>query len=106
MTNHWISRIQQHFWPEGFRRNVWMIIDAARDRRIFPLLREFHLEYYCLYSGPLLSVLETVAPYLLHLDCDDKDTHYFLRHAWGNSWGVFLKCAAHVDTMRAHLRSC
>ena len=81
-----------------------MIVDGARDRRIFSLLRELHLEYYCLYSGPLLPMMETAAPYLLHLDCDDKDTRCFLRHAWGNSWGVFLRCDKSLDQLRQHLR--
>src|SRR5262245_19410132 len=104
MASPWISRVEQHLWPEGFRRNVWMIVDAARDPRILPMLREFHLEYYCLYSGPLPTAVEMAAPYLLQFDYDDKDTHRFLRHAWGNSSGVFLKCGAHVNTLRTHLR--
>jgi hypothetical protein len=90
MTSEWLSRIERRFWPEGFRRDIWMIVDAARDRRIFPMLQEFHLEHYCLYSGTLPPALEVAAPYLLQLDYDDPDTHSFLGHAWGKSWGVFL----------------
>lgn len=81
-----------------------MIVDAARDPRIFWLLREYHLERYCLYSGPLPAELEAAAPYLIQLECEDEDTRHFLRKAWSNSWGVFIKCAAHANALRRHLR--
>jgi hypothetical protein len=104
MTSEWLSRIERRFWPQGFRRDIWMIVDAARDRRIFPMLQEFHLEHYCLYSGTLPPALEVAAPYLLQLDYDDPDTLSFLGHAWGKSWGVFLKCDTHANALRRHLR--
>jgi hypothetical protein len=104
MANQWISRIEEYLWPEGFRRNVWMIVDAARDRQVLPIMRELHLEYCCLYSGPIPPALESVAPYLVQLDYDDKEAHRFLEYAWGGSRGVFLKCGAHRNTLRAHLR--
>ena len=104
MTSQWLSQIEDHFWRQGFKRDIWMIVDAARDQRIFPMLQEFHLEYYCLYSGPLPLTLQMAAPYLLQLDHNDQDTRHFLRHAWGKSWGVFLKCAVHANALRRHLR--
>jgi hypothetical protein len=104
ITNQWIRRIEQRFWPEGFRRNIWMIVDAARDRRILPILRELHLEYYCLYAGSLTPSLASAAPYLLQLEYDDKDAHRFLTQAWGKNWGVFLKCGIFGNTLTSHLR--
>lgn len=81
-----------------------MIVDGARDPRIFWILREFHLEHYCLYSGPLPTALKSAAPYLVQLDYDDKDTRRFLQIAWGKSWGVFLKSGAHANKLKRHLR--
>ena len=104
MTSQWLSRIELCFWPQGFKRDIWMIADAARDPRIFAMLREFHLEYYCLYSGSLPPALEMAAPYLVQFDCGDPGTRQFLRSAWGNNWGVFLKCASHARSLRRHLR--
>ena len=104
MTSQSLGRIEQCFWPQDFRRDVWMIADAARHPRIFAMLQELHLEYYCLYSGPLPPALEMAAPYLVHFDYDDPGTHHFLQNAWGNSWGVFLKCASHARSLRRHLR--
>jgi hypothetical protein len=89
MTNHWLQHIESYLWPGGFSRNVWMIVDAARDPRIFRMLRQFHLEHYCLYAGPLSPALEAAAPYLIQLDHDDEETRLFLTHAWGNSWECF-----------------
>ncbi|HEY7393092.1 MAG TPA: DUF4123 domain-containing protein [Bryobacteraceae bacterium] len=104
MTSQWLKQIESYLWPGGFSRDVWMIVDGARDRRIFWMLRELHLEHYCLYAGPLSPALEAAAPYLVQLDHNDEETHRFLRNAWGNSWGVFLECDAHRNTLRQHLR--
>jgi len=104
MTSEWLSRIEKTFWSQGFRRDIWMIVDAARDPRIFPMLQEFHLEYYCLYSGKLPPAMAAAAPYLVQLACDDRDTRRFLERAWGKSYGVFLKCGTHPNTLRRHLR--
>jgi hypothetical protein len=99
-----MNRVEECFWPGGFSRDIWMVVDAARHRRIFPMLRDYHLEYFCLYSGRLAPALEAAAPYLVQLDYDDPEAHRFLGDAWGGSWGIFLKCAAHANTLRRHLR--
>jgi hypothetical protein len=49
--------------------------------------------------------LESVAPYLVPLDYDDKKTRKFLSQAWGNNWGVFIRCDTSQDRLRRHLRS-
>jgi Domain of unknown function (DUF4123) len=104
MSLQYVNAIEHTLWPEGLRHDVWMIVDAARDRRIFPMLLECHLEYSCLYSGPLHPVMETVAPYLVQLDYDYKDTRRFICESWGNSWGVFFKADAGMHRIRKHLR--
>lgn len=104
MTTQWLSRIEEYLWPHGERRDVWLIADAARDREIFRMLLECHLNYSCLYSGPLPSALEIAAPYLVQLDYDYRDTRRFIREAWGNNWGVFLRCDASLERLRRHLR--
>lgn len=81
-----------------------MILDAARDSRIFPMLLECHLEYSCLYSGTLPPLLSMAAPYLVRLEYDYRDTRRFILHAWGNSWGVFLHCDESSKSLRRHLR--
>lgn len=104
MNDDRLTRLEKCFWPQGFRRNIWMIVDGARDPRVFPMLLDCHLQYSCLYSGTLPSALEIAAPYLVHLDYGYSDTRLLLKHAWGNNWGIFLKCDGGIDRLRRHLR--
>jgi hypothetical protein len=104
MKTEWPNRIEDYLWPGGESRDVWMIVDAARDRAVFRLLLECHLEYSCLYSGPLSPAMEIAAPYLVQLDYDYRDTHRFIRQGWGNSWGIFLRSDTSSKRLRRHLR--
>jgi hypothetical protein len=106
MDQNLLRKLEERFWPKGFTRDVWMIVDSARDRRIFGLLLEcFYSRHTCLFVGKLAPELEMAAPYLLQLECDDAKTRRFLSCAWGNSWGVFLKCDTRQDALRRSLRS-
>ena len=104
MTDQFVARIEEILWPEGPRQNIWMILDGARTIEIFRMLLSCHLEYACLYSGPLSPEMELAAPYLVQLDHGYKDTHQFIRQAWGNSWGVFLRSDTSLKKLRRHLR--
>jgi hypothetical protein len=81
-----------------------MIVGGARTIEIFRLLLACHLEYACLYSGPLTPDLELAAPYLVQRDHGYRDTHRLIRQAWGNSWGVFLRSGTSLKKLRRHLR--
>lgn len=106
IADEWFSRIEGHLWPKGFSLDAWMIVDAARDRRIYGLLLEcFYSQHTCLFSGNIAPELQVVAPYLVQLNYDDPKTRRFIRRAWGNSWGVFLKCDARMETLGRHLRT-
>jgi Domain of unknown function (DUF4123) len=97
--------IEAVLWPNGLTRNVWMIVDCARDpKRIFRFLLDCHLEYSCLYSGALAPALEMAAPYLLQLDYDSQESRRLIELSWGNSWGVFLKSDTSLKKLRRHLR--
>jgi hypothetical protein len=92
-------------WPTGPRRDIWMLADAARERRVYGLLLEcFYSTHICLYSDKLTPELKTVAPYLVPLDQESSKTQKFIHCAWGNSWGVLLKCDKGPDTLKRHLR--
>jgi Domain of unknown function (DUF4123) len=105
MNQSLLARIEEQFWPKGERRDIWMILDAARDRRIFRMLLESHFDYSCLYSGTLPPALEIVAPYLVQLEFEDRYTRRLIEQAWANSWGVFLRSNTRMDKLRRHLRS-
>jgi hypothetical protein len=99
-----IAAIEQHLWPRGGNRDVWMIVDGARDRKIYWEITNSHLECSCLYSGDIPFELEAVAPHLVQLEFEDKSTRELIRRAWGNSWGIFLTCDASMVRLRRHLR--
>ena len=105
MTSQWLRQVEQCLWPQGERRDIWMIADAARDRQVFRLLLECHLNYSCLYSGTLPPALEIAAPYLIQLDYEYPDTRRLIQHAWGNNWGVFLRSDTSLEKLRRHLRT-
>jgi hypothetical protein len=104
MATQSLSTIEEILWPNGEKRDLWMIVDAARDRTIFRMLLECGLEYSCLYAGALPPALEIAAPYLVQLEYQDRSTRRFLERAGGNSWGIFLKCDLRLDKLRRHLR--
>ena len=105
MTDHRLARLEECLWPRGSIVQVWMILDAARDPAILPLLRSSSLQNTCLYSGAVPRALGVVAPYLVQLDRDNPVTHRLLSRAWGNSWGVFLESDAKLAELRRHLRT-
>jgi hypothetical protein len=104
MTDQFLTRIEEILWPDGPRQNVWMIVDGARTIDVFRMLIECHLEYTCLYSGPLSPDLEIAAPYLVQLDHGYRDTRRFIRRAWGESMGVFFQSDTSLKNLRRHLK--
>lgn len=100
-----LDAIEKHLWPKGPSRDVWMIVDCARDqKRIFRFLLACHLEQSCLYSGYIAPALEMVAPYLLQLEHENQETRRLIELSWGNSWGVFLRSPTSMRNLRKHLR--
>ncbi len=105
MTESKITAIKRVFWPKASGRDVWMIVDGARDRKIYGFLLDSYLNYSCLYHGEIAPELELAAPYLVQLEHDDSYSIKLIERAWGASWGVFLKCDSSMETLRRHLRT-
>jgi hypothetical protein len=93
-------------WPDGLpsRVGVWAILDAARDQRIFSAVDRTYQDKCCLYAGDLPWQLQMAAPYLVHLEPEDRFTNYLIDNGWGNSWGVFLRTETSLKNLRNHLR--
>jgi len=104
MTERFRTSLEKLLWPDGFDRDAWMIVDGARDPRIYSSLLGSYLEYTCLYAGDLPHTLEAAAPYLVQLEFEDRYTRKLIADAWGNSWGVFMRCSETKDRLRRHLR--
>jgi hypothetical protein len=76
---------------------MWMIVDGAGDEHAYFTLINSCLQYSCLYAGDLPHRLERAAPYLVQLELDNRYTRRLLDQAWGNSWGVFLRCSEPME---------
>jgi hypothetical protein len=100
-----VGAIETQLWPYGSNRDVYMVLDGARDRRIYSDLMNSHLIYSCLYSGDIAYEIEVAAPHLVQLEYEDKSTRSLIQRAWGNSWGIFLKSDARMERLRRHLRT-
>jgi hypothetical protein len=101
-----LARLEQCIWPKGFSRDAWMLVDAASDERIYGLLLEcFYSQHACLFAGNLPPALRINAPYLIQLEYDDKKMRRFVRHAWNQNWGVFVRCNAQFDMLKRHLQT-
>lgn len=108
MPHSYREAVRRHLWlQEGSqeaRRDVWAILDGARDNRIYSYLLDSYLDSKCLYSGQLPRELEIAAPYLVNLEHDDSLTSRLIDDGWGRSWGVYLKSGSPLARLRKHLR--
>ncbi len=102
-----VDRLAASLWSrDAIHRapSVFMLLDAARDERVLPLLRRSRLDYRCLFLGELAPELARVAPYLVHLGRRSLATREILRLGWGQSWGVFLHSDRILQDLRRHFR--
>jgi len=104
MANPFISHMEALLWPKGFTRDMWMIVDGGRDQRVYSSLVSSYMNYSCLYAGDLAPALERAAPYLVQLEFESGESRRLIERAWGQSWGVFLRCDERMERVRRHLR--
>lgn len=85
---------------------LYAILDAARDKRIYPGLRRLAAteEIVGLYQGPTARQLAAVAPYLVCLGTGNRVFDWIWEFGWGESWGIFLWSLVAADTLRSHFR--
>jgi len=106
MAHELLKPIQAALWPPNQPQwlKVWVVLDGARDKRIYSAVTDTYLNKCCLYSGDLPWELQLVAPHLIELDRDDRFTRYLINQGWGNSWGIFFRSTASMERLRRHLR--
>jgi hypothetical protein len=95
-----------NLWPAdpSPSRKTWVLLDGARDARIYGAIRKSYQVSCCLFAGELSSQLKEAAPYLVQLDPEDQLTKFVLDNGWGHAWGVFLRSSASLEPLRRHFR--
>jgi hypothetical protein len=83
---------------------AFVLLDAARDERIYPAVFRSDCEWTSLYRGDAASTMAEVAPYLVELDRESLFTDWLFAEGWGNAWGIFLQSQATLEVVRNHLR--
>lgn len=106
MTERSISSLVHYVWRPADRgkAQVYVIVDAARDKRIYPMLLDSDADFFCLYRGQPAHDLADVAPYIVRLESGASFTQGLLSNAWGNSWGICMESAATLSELRTHFR--
>jgi len=102
-----VRGLKNVLWPDSSIRpiNMWAIVDAAKDSRIFSLVSQCYLDKCCLFAGELSPELERAAPYLVQFSPRDSTSDRLLELGWGQSWGIFLQSDDSIQVLRRHLRT-
>jgi hypothetical protein len=100
-----VEELVNRLWAPSNEGEVYMILDCARDPRIFESFARCDLEYHCLYEAERIAEpLRRAAPYLVRLRPWSEYTSWVLTTSWNQSWGVFLSTRADTMALRQHLR--
>lgn len=93
-------------WPTTGRApwSVFAILDAARNKAIYPAVKTSGLPYTCLYTGKLPEVLLEAAPYLVKLEKGSPFTEQLLSEGWGDHWGIFVLANSTLEELRRHFK--
>jgi hypothetical protein len=82
---------------------LYAVLDAARSFKIREYLEKSQEEHQSLLEGPDAAESADYAPYLVRIT-QPKLLATLLHKGWGDSWGIYLTCAADFTAMRKHLR--
>jgi hypothetical protein len=96
--------LSDYLWKQVKGGEIYMLLDGARDPRIYTTLPNAALEHCCLYDGEVPEVLARAAPYLVRLQPWSPFTSWLFNDGRGQSWGVLLSSRATLIELRRHFR--
>lgn len=88
--------------PPGM--NVYVILDAARNPKVYPGVKSCALQWTSLYLGKIPTELEEVAPYLVKLSKNDPFTRTVIEEGWTDHWGIYMWAPSELIELRQHFR--
>jgi hypothetical protein len=100
-----VDALIEQLWPDGDAANgrqVFAVVDGARDPRIQAMLRDSGLEQLCLFAGPLTPALEAVAPRLVRMSPQARLTRPLFECGWNDHWFVLVRTAPDVTLQQLH----
>jgi hypothetical protein len=101
-----VNKVKQQIWfepmPPGVQ--VYALVDAARNEKIYPAVTGCTLEWECLYIGDIPIELQQVAPYLVQLHKDDSFTASLITDGWEDHWGIYMWAPAELADLKQHFR--
>jgi hypothetical protein len=108
LDNGRMQRIIDHLWEAQQRERslrVYALIDAARDRRIYPRLKSVELEWHCLFDQAVPELLARSSPHLVRLEPDAPFTRFMLQEGFGENWNIFFTSIMPVTRLLTHFRA-
>jgi hypothetical protein len=84
--------------------DLYVILDAAREKKLHPRLCNLTLGARCLYEGPIPQPVAETAPYLVPVHPRHAFTEMLVDEGWGQAWGIFLSSSTPPAELRRHLR--
>lgn len=81
-----------------------VILDAARDRRILPLLQACDDESRSLFDGTQGEAMASGAPHLVRLVAGSELLPVLVEEGWGDAWGIYLTSSRPLREVRQRLR--
>lgn len=99
------ERVRECLWPGGFdahdrSREVFAVVDLARDARIHSWVLASAPHFVCIESGRMTPEQQSVAPYLLRVQPEGPLFARWLDDGWSLSWGLFAVPAEPISLER------
>lgn len=90
--------------PDDRALELYMVVDGARDERVYRAVYESRLDYECLFTGSVPYELGAAAPYLVNLTKEASFTRWVLEEGWGKGFGIFAWTLTNTLALRQHFR--
>ena len=88
------------------RRRNYLVLDAARDQRIYPALCDLSRSAISvLLTVPVSAPVAQVAPYLVDVEQARHVVDLFSENGWAHAWGYFISSQKSLDRVASHFRA-